>query len=100
MKCNKMDESNSKMAAGCNVSLYRLWTVQIGLVSCWEKAVHTCTLKQNKDPHLEGTRFPVLGENMNLQINCIHGELGLCISGLANFSGVPRNFFGGFNKFS
>jgi hypothetical protein len=147
---NKMDESNSKMAAGCNVSLYRFWTVQIGLFSCWEEAVHTCTLKHNKDHQLEDTRLPLLGEkmfssntsgsdhwslswvvppqyktthststcrytsstrvlntcttfnilqwcisqsiydqplkNMNLQINCIHGELGLCISGLANFN--------------
>jgi len=59
-----MDESNSGMSAGCNVSLYRLWTVQIGLVPCWEETVHTCTAKQNKDHQLEGTRLSLLGERM------------------------------------
>lgn len=68
MKRNKMDECNSRMSAGCNVSLYRSWTVQIGLVPCWEEAVHNCTLKQNKDHQLEDTRLPLLGERMLLQI--------------------------------
>jgi hypothetical protein len=73
-----MDESNSGMAAGCNVSLYRLQTVQIGLVSCWEEAVHTCTLKHNKDHQLVGTRFTLLGERMLLQIPVVQ-TTGHCL---------------------
>ena len=42
--------------------------VQIGLVSCWEEAVHTYTLKHNKDHQLEDTRLPLLGVRVLLQI--------------------------------
>ena len=65
MKCNKLDESNSGMSAGCNAAMYRLLDcVQIGLVPCWEEVVHTCTLKHNKELQLEDARLPPWGEMM------------------------------------
>ena len=69
---------NSGMAAGCSVSLYRLWAVQIRSVPCWEVAVHTCTLKQNKDHQLEDTRLPPSGARMLLQVPVVQNT-GPCL---------------------
>ena len=84
-----MDECYSIMSAGCIVSLYRSWTVQISLVPCWEEAVDNCTLKQNKDHWLEDTRLPLLGERMLLQIPVVQTS-GPCLE-VYNLGTKPKH---------